>query len=608
MESFKGKSPHKPLHGDGTEIRIVKLLPNHFGAPIECELEHIALKPGADYEAVSYHWGDASITLPILLDGKTYPVTVNLFSGLKYLRSEDSPRRLWVDSLCINQTDTTERSREVKRMRDIYKFASDVLIWLGDYEPYTRIHVKRLFDFVRTLGDSKNFKTDATLISDLKYDELWHWQEELREFMTGRQWFERMWIIQEVSVRPQPRVKNLAIAPNLICGHLSLPFPYLREIQCYWSDPLYESQLALPPVCPTLTRLTSIWQGYQLVLERGYKSVPGQLAWLLSTAAATFKATNQRDVLYAMLGLVSAEDMPSLIEPDYSKSASQVLIDCATFIINESGLLDIIQCSSMQTKQLPSWVPDWQQTSRYYIKVDRKPYPGTYYKVLDMGKTLEVEMVSLAEVCAVGPKYEPPESAEYNISTIKDFFYSVEQSLNGLSFALKRRQEFRKVLWQLLLAFDLNTRQQDDLGWHLSIVEKDLPLYSRGTSSLHHDTIDEPIFNESFNKDTWNNLSQSIADKYLFKCTDSSVGIMIQSRIKPEIGDIICSIKGVYTMFVLRRNNDAYRVVGQCERSLDCVQSTMTDLGIQYWGRKFHLLSHFNELWETQKCQRIFLH
>jgi hypothetical protein len=38
---------------------------------------------------------------------------------------------LWVDALCINQEDTTERNHQVMQMGAIYEKAKRVVVWLG---------------------------------------------------------------------------------------------------------------------------------------------------------------------------------------------------------------------------------------------------------------------------------------------------------------------------------------------------------------------------------------------------------------------------------------------------------------------------------------------
>jgi hypothetical protein len=58
-------------------------------------------------------------------------ITANLESALRHLRLSDQQRTLWVDALCINQSDITERGSQVQLMADIYTAVSRVLIWLG---------------------------------------------------------------------------------------------------------------------------------------------------------------------------------------------------------------------------------------------------------------------------------------------------------------------------------------------------------------------------------------------------------------------------------------------------------------------------------------------
>lgn len=38
---------------------------------------------------------------------------------------------LWVETICINQEDTQEKSSQVKRMNETYARADQVAVWLG---------------------------------------------------------------------------------------------------------------------------------------------------------------------------------------------------------------------------------------------------------------------------------------------------------------------------------------------------------------------------------------------------------------------------------------------------------------------------------------------
>lgn len=114
------------------EIRQLILQPLKTGPEIQCSTETISLSENPEFEALSYVWGDASIQETIIFNGITFPVTRNLAIALRYLRLPDKPRRIWIDALCINQKDTSERNSQVAMMGGIYASAKPVLIWLGE--------------------------------------------------------------------------------------------------------------------------------------------------------------------------------------------------------------------------------------------------------------------------------------------------------------------------------------------------------------------------------------------------------------------------------------------------------------------------------------------
>jgi len=58
---------------------------------------------------------------------------------LRRLRRSGQPRILWVDAICINQSDLVEKSHQVSFMGEIYSKTTQCLIWLGE-EPSTPEH------------------------------------------------------------------------------------------------------------------------------------------------------------------------------------------------------------------------------------------------------------------------------------------------------------------------------------------------------------------------------------------------------------------------------------------------------------------------------------
>ncbi|EMT67880.1 Heterokaryon incompatibility protein 6, OR allele, partial [Fusarium odoratissimum] len=89
------------------------------------------------FNALSYVWGDPIVTEAILVNGNRIQVTTNLVSALRYApyhpsRSKNTTTmKPWVDAMCINQTDSTEKGHQVSMMTDIYSQSGIVLRWLG---------------------------------------------------------------------------------------------------------------------------------------------------------------------------------------------------------------------------------------------------------------------------------------------------------------------------------------------------------------------------------------------------------------------------------------------------------------------------------------------
>jgi hypothetical protein len=120
-------------------IRLLKLQPDSSGpetSQICITLQEISLDDHISYESVSYTWaseyGDQERSSPIECNKDGFiMVTTNCEAALRRLRLTESVRILWLDAICINQDDSTERIQQVILMRAIYSNVSNVLVWLG---------------------------------------------------------------------------------------------------------------------------------------------------------------------------------------------------------------------------------------------------------------------------------------------------------------------------------------------------------------------------------------------------------------------------------------------------------------------------------------------
>lgn len=136
-----------------SHIRILVLQPfKGFGDPIHADIEIADVTQAPKYTALSYSWGmnedgDASLCRTITVQGARLAITRNLFEGLQRLLSSQQPMplRLWVDAVCINQTDAREQSSQVAMMAKIYSNAYRTIIWLGEGHEENDLQAVQLF-------------------------------------------------------------------------------------------------------------------------------------------------------------------------------------------------------------------------------------------------------------------------------------------------------------------------------------------------------------------------------------------------------------------------------------------------------------------------------
>lgn len=148
---------HIPLKSN-SQTRVLVLQPAQeksevlVGSLRVCDLQKSLgfIIPSSPFEALSYVWGPPSAMHTLTLGTASLPITANCDAALRELRWPSKERHLWIDSVCIDQTDggIQERNIQVAMMGDIYEAASDVLVWFGPSDEKTTAllrHFKRLY-------------------------------------------------------------------------------------------------------------------------------------------------------------------------------------------------------------------------------------------------------------------------------------------------------------------------------------------------------------------------------------------------------------------------------------------------------------------------------
>lgn len=363
MEQSLNNFSYQPLEGE-SEIRILRLLPGTFDDEIQCHLKHVDLDDPLDYVALSYVWGNPEATKPIKIRYDStkitdrgqisrplslFQVTINLEAALRHIRYQDHERILWIDALCIDQKDNEERSAQVQKMGRVYSTASEVLVWLGrlleENEAGFGIlpdHMRVVWKLLRAgngklpveIGRSKNILLTAL------------------EAICCRSWFERIWVLQEHALASSTVI--------IMAGLENVPFDSFLET--IWN--LYQTLAEYLPDTSSYF-LTAI---RHRIYRRTFRSqqflekpIGERLLQALMHTSGSLKATNQRDILYGLLGIIGHRSTDDALIPNYEKSLRNFYLDLAQFIIKNTQTLAVLQC--VGGKCQPSWAPSWEWPS-----------------------------------------------------------------------------------------------------------------------------------------------------------------------------------------------------------------------------------------------------
>jgi hypothetical protein len=103
---------------------------------------------------------------------------------------DDAPAFFWIDAICIDQENISERNHQVNLMKYIYSQAKRVIVWLGTSREDVQDDIKAALDYLLAWKKADT----AERAHQLSHSEL---QDSLLR-MFNRPYWSRLWIIQEV--------------------------------------------------------------------------------------------------------------------------------------------------------------------------------------------------------------------------------------------------------------------------------------------------------------------------------------------------------------------------------------------------------------------------
>ncbi|GKT53945.1 heterokaryon incompatibility protein [Colletotrichum tofieldiae] len=397
------KHNYVPLDMLVGEIRVLVVMPSeNDNAPIVTHLAHCPMVCEVVYLALSYTWGSSEQMVEMVVNGQRMMVRQNLEQALRTIRQSRTAAAVWVDAVCIDQSNTSERSRQVARMFGIYDRAAQVVCYVGKHSKST----DQALDFVPNLNKlvipmnekgHYDIGKEGNKISPDVYPKLC---AALYKFLS-RLYFRRIWVVQEVAISTQPVVivdnrkavafESLDAAAYNLQGMTA--FNPILATQMRDAEPELEGtglsyeRLAF---VRKLFYFRHLMAGGAAFEQLSYPTVRKDSPGFLEAAILTrdFEATDERDKIFALWNL--AQDKNGLeFTLDYDKSFERVYLDFAIAWARQHGSLDIIAVSEPYRNMrsfydtMPSWCPDWSTPSDTSCLARRERIPMSPMMFMD---------------------------------------------------------------------------------------------------------------------------------------------------------------------------------------------------------------------------------
>lgn len=231
---------------------------------------------------------------------------------------------IWLDAICINQSNLVERQSQIAGMGEIYSQCWRVVIWLGyDMVTHTPKGPRRRYP----LEEIQSNIPEVGYLEKLIY----------------RRYFRRVWIIQELVMAPS---SFLPLQDMEFMIRALTPKSFLKILNPSTWDSLQR---------PWLQHLHSMSEFPADDFFEVFKH----------TWSSNMQATDPRDKIFGIFGLVNQwpRQFSHRLVPDYLLSYHSVIIVISAYILLNLNRYEVLAAAKGLGAQppYPSWIPGWNE-------------------------------------------------------------------------------------------------------------------------------------------------------------------------------------------------------------------------------------------------------
>lgn len=362
-EFHEAANVYSPLAED--EIRLVTLHSSrHWFAKIRCSFHTTSLHDHPQYEVMSYTWSQGRSDI-IWTNGHEESVMQNLHKILCNLRSVRSgDTTLWVDSICINQEDHSERYQQVHLMSSIFAEADEVAICFSETSELDIWALHIITDLYVLIQRANSGLQPA--ITDLQSILASKPTED--PYLAIRRlfevsWWSRIWTVQE---------SFLARKATLMYGSYSMSYETVDSMVLHARtvERLLDDVSRRPGFTASTLFSSKAWKTLQATTILRMRRKLGSNLTLIQLLYATrhHRMINKRDRFFSLFALAGLPDESSTLTtfssilphlPDYRLSVQEVILVCCRALVAGYRNLEHISYIPPSSRGTPSWTSDF---------------------------------------------------------------------------------------------------------------------------------------------------------------------------------------------------------------------------------------------------------
>ncbi|ODA76785.1 hypothetical protein RJ55_07300 [Drechmeria coniospora] len=450
---------YAPLDAETRVFRLVKLLPPRPSlipatwGTVRVELIEHHADSRVPYDALSYAWNvPPRLREPnrrIIVETEDGSWTLRIYRPLElallHLGANDTTSRpIFIDQICIDQNNGPEKSHQVRCMRDIYSNCVRTVVWLGpsttnsaEYFSYVQeITAEGVLSRVMNPNVAQFMHVfDAVMDSSLDINDA---EREDRDDILGmlqrfgdrfpldgfadvldRDWFGRLWIIQEACLAP---------SVVFVCGSQALCFDCFRAGALFYN--LHNTKWIRQRTGATskheLTRrnalfekkasLGRIFQERKTIHQSGTRQELYDLVLKYSVNGDQKKIGSSlpEDRIFGLLGLAAEDDqLRRRVRVRYGEDAVQIYSEVAALLLERNVDALLYNQFPKTTPGLPSWAPDWAMNLAVPVGYSERKTPvysaggpSTEARIRfdEASRRLTIRACTVDEITAVGER------------------------------------------------------------------------------------------------------------------------------------------------------------------------------------------------------------